>query len=111
MSALELMQTKLVKDVRNKINRKVNCEFANMSKTADAAKAQINAIKLIQEHQGLDSLSAQLRDAAELRLANPELSLSELAKLTNGGISRSGLNHRFGKLLALAEEILSRKDT
>ena len=111
LSALDLMQTKLVKDVRNKINRKVNCEFANMSKTADAAKAQINAIKLIQEHRGLESLSQQLRDAAELRLANPELSLSELAKLTNGEISRSGLNHRFGKLLTIAEEILSRKDT
>ncbi|MBQ9986292.1 MAG: DNA-binding protein WhiA [Oscillospiraceae bacterium] len=111
LSALELMQTKLLKDVRNKINRKVNCEFANMSKTADAAKAQLNAIRIISENDGLESLSPQLRDAVELRLANPELSLSELAKLTDGQISRSGLNHRFNKLLTIAEEIIARKDT
>ena len=111
LSALELMQTKLVKDVRNKINRKVNCEVANMSKTADAAKAQIRAIKIISEHSGLESLSPQLRDAAELRLQNPDISLSELATLTEGKVSKSGLNHRLNKLISISEDILSRKDT
>lgn len=110
LSALDLMQTKLFKDVRNRVNRKVNCEMANLSKTADAAKAQISAIKIISERRGLESLPSQLREAAELRLQNPELSLSELAKLTNGQVGRSGLNHRLNKILAIAEEINSRKD-
>ncbi|MBQ8003699.1 MAG: DNA-binding protein WhiA [Oscillospiraceae bacterium] len=111
LSALDLMQTKLLKDVRNKINRKVNCEVANMSKTADAAKAQLNAIKMIREHSGLETLSPQLLEAANLRLENPELSLSELVKLTGGKIGRSGLNHRLNKLISLSDDILSRKDT
>ncbi|MBQ6847017.1 MAG: DNA-binding protein WhiA [Oscillospiraceae bacterium] len=111
LSALELMQTKLIKDVRNQVNRQVNCEMANLSKTADAAKAQINAIKLISEHEGLESLTSQLKDAAELRLQNPEMSLSELARLTDGKISKSGLNHRLNKLLKIAEDILKRKET
>lgn len=110
LSALELMQTKLVKDVRNKINRKVNCEVANMSKTADAAKAQLSAIKTISENDGLESLSPQLRDAAELRLQNPEMSLSELAALTEGRVGKSGLNHRLNKLISISEEIISRKE-
>lgn len=110
LSALELMQTKLVKDVRNKINRKVNCEVANMSKTADAAKTQLSAIKIISESDGLESLSPQLRDAAELRLQNPEMSLSELAAITGGKIGKSGLNHRLNKLISISEGITSRKE-
>ncbi len=110
LSALDLMQTKLLKDVRNKINRKVNCEVANMTKTADAAKTQLNAIKIIKEHTGLEALTPQLYDAAILRTENPELSLSELVKLSGGKVGRSGLNHRLNKLIAISEDILSRKD-
>ncbi len=111
LSALELMQTKLIKDVRNQVNRQVNCEMANLSKTADAAKAQLNAIKLISDCEGFESLSPQLREAAELRLQNPEMSLSELVKLTDSKISKSGLNHRLNRLISISEDILKRKET
>lgn len=110
LSALELMQTKLIKDVRNQVNRQVNCEMANLSKTVDAAQSQITAIKIISEYEGLESLSPQLREAAELRLENPEMSLSELVKTADGRISKSGLNHRLNKLLEISEEILKRKE-
>lgn len=105
LCALEFMQAKLYKNVRNSVNRKVNCEFANQAKTADAAAIQLSSIKTIIKHSGIESLPAKLRDAAEMRLQNPDMSLSELAALTCGQISKSGLNHRFSKLIALADEI------
>lgn len=110
LSAIDLMQTKLVKDLRNNVNRQVNCEVANLAKIADASKSQISAIKIISENDGLESLSPQLREAAELRLEYPEMSLSELAKLLDGKVGKSGLNHRLNKLLSIAREITSRKD-
>lgn len=110
LSALDLMQTKLVKDVRNKINRKVNCEFANMTKSADAAQSHITAIKKIISSGYFEQLSPQLQEAARLRLENPDESLSGLVKLANGEVSKSGLNHRLNKLLSFADEITSRKD-
>ncbi len=111
LCALELMQTKLVKDVRNNINRQVNFEVANLSKTADAAKNHIAAIKKLQDLGVLDTLSSQLQTAANLRLSNPEISLSELAKLSEDGVGKSGLNHRLNKLVSLAEELTTRKDS
>ncbi len=111
LCALELMQTKVMKDVRNNINRQVNFEFANLSKTADAAKTHLSAIKKLQDLGVLDTLSPQLQAAANLRLNYPETSLSELARLSDDGVGKSGLNHRLGKLVSIAEELNSRKDS
>jgi len=110
LSALELMQTKLVKDVRNKINRKVNCEFANMTKAADAAQNHISAIKKIISAGYFEQLSPQLQAAAKLRLDNPDESLSSLVALSGEEVSKSGLNHRLNRLFAISNEITSRKE-
>ncbi len=110
LCAMEIMQAKLYKDLRNKVNRQVNCETANMNKTADAAKVQLRAINRILNTVGLDSLTPQLRTAALLRLENPEKTLSELAELSNGEVGKSGLNHRLSKLIAISEKITSGKD-
>lgn len=104
LSALELMQTKLVKDVRNNINRQVNFEVANLSKAADAALIHISAIKKLQKLGKLEELSPQLQSAARLRLLHPEASLSELVAFAEDGVSKSGLNHRLNKIVSIAEE-------
>ncbi len=111
LCAMEIMQAKLYKDLRNKVNRQVNCETANMNKAADAAGIQLRAIKHISQTIGLDSLSPQLQMAATLRIENPDKSLSELAELVRGQVGRSGLNHRLNKLISISEEISARKDT
>ena len=111
LSALELMQTKLYKDVRNNINRQVNFELANLSKTIDAATLQLSAIKTLSECGILEELPTSLKTAAYLRLSNPEASLSELVALSNDGIGKSGLNHRLNKLVTISENIISGKDT
>ena len=105
LSALELMQTKLVKDVRNNINRQVNFEVANLSKAADAAKNHISAIKKLQKLGKLEELSPHLQSAARLRLIHPEASLSELVAFSEDGVSKSGLNHRLNKIVSIAEEL------
>ncbi|MBR5542788.1 MAG: DNA-binding protein WhiA [Oscillospiraceae bacterium] len=111
LSTIELMQTKLVKDVRNQINRQVNCEYANLARVADAANAHIHAINVLQEAGKLTALPPQLQAAAKLRLDYPDDSLSALVLRTNGAVSKSGLNHRLNKLIELANEITSRKDS
>ncbi len=111
LSSMDIMQAKLYKDLRNKINRQVNFETANMEKAADAAKIQRQAIDYLETSVGLDSLSPQLQYAAALRREHPEASLSELASLTNGELGKSGLNHRLNKLISLAEDIKNRKES
>ncbi len=111
LSALELMQTKLVKDVRNNINRQVNFEVANLSKAADAAKIHITAIKKLHKLGIIDTLSEQLQSAARVRLQYPEASLAELSRLSEDGVGKSGLNHRLNKLVSIAEELDKRKDS
>lgn len=102
-ASMELMQVKMVKEVRNYVNRTTNFETANISKTASAAALQLEAIRKIQKTKGLDSLPEELREIAVLRLENPELSLRELGEHLSEPISRSGVNHRLKRLLALAE--------
>lgn len=110
-SAVELMQTKLFKNVRNQTNRQVNCDVANLNKAADAAKAHLQDIHTIMDNGEFDSLSPQLQSAANLRLAYPDATLSELVAYSNGEVGKSGLNHRFSKLHTIAEEIKARKDS
>ena len=101
---MELMQVKMVKEVRNYVNRTTNFETANISKTASAAALQLEAIRKIQRTQGLESLPEELQELALLRLENPEMSLRELGESLSEPISRSGVNHRLRRLLALAGE-------
>ncbi len=103
VSALEIMNAKVEKELRNRVNRQVNCETANLGKTVDAAQSQVEAIRRIQNTQGLDSLPPALRETALLRLEYPEASLTELARLHPGGLGKSGLNHRLRKLLSLSQ--------
>ena len=100
---LELESVRAEKEFRNYVNRKNNCDTANIGKTVDAALAQVQAINLIDEHRGLNKLPSPLYEAAMLRLNHPEATLQELADLAE--IGKSGMNHRLIRLIRLAEEI------
>ncbi len=102
-AALELIQAKMVKEVRNNVNRKMNFESANQDKTADAAARQVLAIRRIAENGGLAALPEELQELARIRLEFPECSLRELGSRLSSPISRSGVNHRLKKLLQIAE--------
>ncbi len=102
---LELMNVKIYKDVRNKANRITNCDNANINKVVKASMKQIEDIKLIAEKRGLDSLTDELREVAEMRLESTGLSLQDIGESLEPPISRSGVNHRFKKLAKIADEI------
>lgn len=102
--ALEIMRVKVEKDFRNRVNRSVNCDNANLDKTVAASEKVRRDIALIIEKAGLKSLKPELRETARLRLDNPESSLSELCAMFDPPISRSGLNHRLKKLSQIAEK-------
>ncbi len=104
-SSLELMGVKMMKDVRNKINRKINFETANISRTVNASMAQIAAIEKIEKVKGLSWLSDQLKEIAIIRKENPDMSLDEIKNELGGEISRSGVNHRLNKLIKIADEL------
>jgi len=100
--AMEIMSTKIEKDVRNTVNRKVNCDTANVSKTVDAATVQIKAINKIIEAEMYDDLSEKLRQTAKLRMDNPELSMQELAEISTPPVTKSCLNHRMRKITQIS---------
>jgi DNA-binding protein WhiA len=102
---LELMNVKIYKDVRNKANRIANCDAANIDKVVDAAMKQIEDITYIEKTKGLDYLSDELRELAELRLDNVDMSLKEIGDNLTVPISRSGVNHRFRKIAKIAEDL------
>ncbi len=104
-SSLELMNIKILKDVRNKVNRVTNCETANIEKTVAASSMQVKSIEWIMTHKGLDYLPEELKTVAQLRLENPELSLSELCEISGLGLSRSGMNHRLKKIIEIADHL------
>lgn len=103
--ALEIMRVKIEKDFRNRVNRSVNCDSANLDKTVAASEKSRREIELIGEKIGFSALKPELRETARLRLENPEASLSELCELFDPPISRSGLNHRLKKLAQIANEL------
>lgn len=107
--ALELMNIKIYKDIRNKANRQMNCDTANIDKAVSAGARQIQRIELIRSEYGLERLDDDLRAMAEIRLANPTASLRELGELMLPPLSRSGVNHRLARLDRLAEEIEEKK--
>lgn len=105
MSSLSIIQSKIFKSVRNRINRKINSETANINKTAEASARQLKAIEIISEKRGLDSLPDELKELAELRMENPEYNLRELGASLSKPLSRSGVNHRLNKLIMISEEL------
>lgn len=102
---LNFENVRIVKQMRNNVNRLVNCETANLNKTVDAAFRQVRDIELIRERRGLESLPDNLREIAELRLENPDMSLRELGEELYPPVGKSGVNHRLRKLEAIAESI------
>lgn len=102
---LKLEDIRVLKDIRNNINRLVNCETANLSKIIKASIRQIESIKTIQNRLGINKLPDNLREIAEVRLANPDASLKEIGEMMNPPIGKSGVNHRFLKLEEMAEEL------
>lgn len=105
-SSLELMNVKIYKDVRNRANRATNCDTGNCQRQNASARRQLEAIEKIRAAEGgLSRLPEELRELCELRLNNPELSLSELMSLTSPPLSRSGVNHRFARIIKIAEEL------
>lgn len=104
VSAMELINTKLEKHLRGSVNRRVNCDSANLDKAVDAALEQVEAIERYARSRGLDSLPDKLRATAELRLDHPELTLAQLASLSDPPVTKSCLNHRLRKLMELAGE-------
>lgn len=104
-SLLELENVRIMKEMRNNVNRLVNCETANLSKTVNAAVRQVESIKLIQKEIGLARLPKNLREIAELRLSYPDESLKELGEMLNPPVGKSGVNHRLRRIEKIAEEL------
>jgi DNA-binding protein WhiA len=104
-SLLELENVRIMKEITHNVNRLVNCETANLSKTVNAAIRQVESIKLIQAELGLQRLPKNLRDIAELRLVYPDESLKELGDLLNPPVGKSGVNHRLRRIEKIAEEL------
>ena len=105
VSLMNFENFRILKEMRNSVNRKVNCETANIAKTVSAASKQIQDIMLIQEEVGFAQLPQGLREIAELRLEYPEATLQELGDLLNPPVGKSGVNHRLRKLSEIACQI------
>lgn len=105
-SMLKFEDIRIMRDMRNSVNRIVNCENANFNKVADAANRQIESIKYLDKKIGLSNLPVKLQEIAIARMAHPEVSLKELGELVPGGpISKSGVNHRLRKIMEQAEKM------
>lgn len=102
---LNFENVRIVKQMRNNVNRLVNCETANLTKTVDAAYKQIQNIETIDKYMGLESLPENLKAIALLRLENKGISLKELGQLLDPPVGKSGVNHRFKKIQAIAEDL------
>jgi len=105
-SMLKFEDIRIMRDMRNSVNRIVNCENANFNKVADAANRQIESIKYLDKKIGLNNLPVKLQEIAIARMVHPEVSLKELGELVPGGpISKSGVNHRLRKIMEQAEKM------
>ena len=104
LAAMEVMNAKLERDLRGKVNRRVNCDAANLDKAVEAAMSQVEAIRRLEKAGTLITLPDKLREAAALRLAHPEDTLAQLAQRCDPPITKSALNHRLRKLVELGRE-------
>ena len=105
VAMFDMMNVKIVKEIRNSANRKANCETANIEKMVRAASPQIAAILKIKDKRGLSSLPESLEQMALIRLENPDSSLQELAEMFDPPLSKSGANHRLKRLVEIAKEL------
>ncbi len=101
-SVIKFEEIRVIRDIKNNVNRKVNCETANLNKTINAAVKQIEAIKKLKETGKFENLSDNLKKIANLRLENPDASLVELGQMLENPIGKSGVNHRLNQLIELA---------
>lgn len=105
VSLMSFENLRIVKEMRNSVNRRVNCETANIARTVNAASRQVEDIKYLKEHYGYEDLPEALRQMADVRLENPDVPLKELGGYFNPPIGKSGVNHRLRKLSELAEKL------
>ena len=105
ISLMNMENIRIKKDIRNKINRRVNCEAANLNKTVSAAVKQVNDINYIIQTKGIDFLPENLQELAVARLENEDASLKELGEMMTPPIGKSGVNHRLRKISEIAEEM------
>ena len=110
MALMEFENIRIVKEMRNSINRQVNCEAANLGKTISAAVKQVEDIKFICSKVGLDNIPESLAETAKKRLEYPEATLKELGELMDPPLGKSGVNHRLKRLSELAEDLRSHKE-
>ncbi|WP_342514571.1 DNA-binding protein WhiA [Sporosarcina sp. FSL K6-1522] len=108
VSLMKFEDVRILRDMRNSVNRLVNCETANMNKTIGAAQRQVENIKFIERTIGLDQIPDRLQEIARLRVENQDITLKELGELVSGGtVSKSGVNHRLRKIEEIAENLRS----
>lgn len=106
MALMEFENVRIMKDMRNQINRIVNCETANLEKTVNASMRQTEKINFLASAMGLDKLPVALAETAEVRLKHPEATLQELVEILNNKVTKSGLNHRLRKLEKIADDLM-----
>ena len=110
LALMEFENIRIVKEMRNSINRQVNCEAANLGKTISAAVKQVEDIRFIDSMVGLDNIPESLAETARKRLEYPEAALKELGELMEPPLGKSGVNHRLKRLSEIAEDLRSRKE-
>jgi len=106
VSLMEFEEFRVIKSMKNNVNRVVNCETANLNKVVDAAARQIEAIEKIERTIGFLALSPDLRKIAELRIDSPEMSLKELGESMSPRLGKSGVNYRLRKIISIADKLV-----
>lgn len=110
VALMNLENIRILKEMRNSVNRKVNCETANINKTVSAAVKQLEDIQYIKDTVGFEKLSEGLLEVALMRLQYPEATLKELGSLLTTPVGKSGVNHRLRKLSEIAEKVRENKE-
>ena len=108
VALMKLENIRILKEMRNSVNRKVNCETANINKTVSAAVKQLEDIKIVSEKIGFDNINENLAEIAKVRLDNPDATLKELGEFLDPPVGKSGVNHRLRKLSDLADTLRDR---
>ncbi|NLO47608.1 MAG: DNA-binding protein WhiA [Clostridiales bacterium] len=103
LAAMAVMNAKVEKDMRNSINRRVNCDTANLEKMVNASIEQVEAIRKLEASGSFENLTEKLKETARLRLSNPEASIAELAAMSDPPVTKSCLNHRLRKIVKLSD--------
>ena len=111
VALMNLENVRILKEMRNSVNRQVNCETANINKTVSAAVKQVEDIRYIESTVGLETLNEGLMEMAKLRLQYPEVALKELGTMLDPPVGKSGVNHRLRKISSIADELKQKKHT